>query len=109
MDVSKHIESDFNGHKPNLPKYLFWDWDYNAINWQTGYRSIIARVLERGNNEEWQEVIRFYGNDTIINALKSEIKYLPDYIIDKVCGYFNLQQGELACYTRKQSRKGHWI
>ncbi|WP_394347841.1 DUF6922 domain-containing protein [Niastella caeni] len=74
-----------------------------------GYRSVITRVLERGNHEEWKELIRFYGEDTILNALKTEIKYLPDYIIGKVSDHFRLEYGEMACYPHKQSRKGHWI
>ena len=109
MGIARNNESDLSNRKPNLPKHLFWDWDYDAIDWEAGYRSIIARVLERGNGEEWNELIRFYGEDTIINALKKEIKYLPDYIIGKICDHFHLDYVEMACYTQKQSRKGHWI
>lgn len=97
------------GQKPNLHKRLFWDWRYDEIDWQKGYRSIIARVIERGTKEEWEEMIRFYGKPAIITALKEEIKFLPDYIMDEVSSYFNIPKEEMACYIRKQSRKGHWI
>jgi len=60
MGIVKHNENGFDKQKPNLPKYLFWDWDFDALDWKNGYRSIIARVFERGNNEEWQELISFY-------------------------------------------------
>lgn len=95
--------------KPNLHKRLFWDWRYDAIDWQKLYPSVIARVIERGTNEEWEELIRFYGKPVIISALKTDIKFLPDYTIEAVCKYFNLQKEELACYVRKQLRKGQWI
>ncbi|WP_205514673.1 DUF6922 domain-containing protein [Longitalea arenae] len=98
-----------NRPKPNLPKHLFWDWNFDKIDWELGRVSIIDRVIERGNKEQWTEMINFYGEDNVINALKTEIKYLPDYIIDDVCGYFNLKMEELACYERKKSRRGHWI
>lgn len=101
--------SSANKIVPNLHKRLFWDWRYDDIDWQKTYRSVIERVLERGTKEEWEEIIRFYGRSVIIDALKNEIKYLPDYSIDDICNYFNLKKEELACYARKQSRNGHWI
>lgn len=96
-------------HHPNLDKGLFWDWRYQDIDWQNSYRSTIERVLERGTKEEWDEIIRFYGKQKIIFALTDEIKYLPDYVIDLVSSYFNIRKEDMACYQRKQLRKGHWI
>ena len=98
-----------NGEKPNFPKRLFWDWDFSKIDWKKHSLAVIDRVIERGNKEEWKELVRYYGKTKVINALKSEIKFLPDYAIDDVCGYFKLKKEELACYLRKQSRQGHWI
>lgn len=66
-------------------------------------------MLERGTKDEWKELIGFYGEPKIITALTKEIKYLPDYAIDEVTRYFNLRQEDLACYVRKQSRRGQWI
>ncbi|WP_152269783.1 DUF6922 domain-containing protein [Agriterribacter humi] len=97
------------GLKPNLDKGLFWDWRYDEIDWQKSYRSVIEKVLERGTMEEWEEIIRFYGKPRIITALKEEIKFLPDYIINAVSSYFNIRKEEMACYVRKQLRKGQWI
>lgn len=103
-----HIDNS-GSQKPNLTRSIFWDWDYDAIDWKSGYRSIIARVLESGSDDEWQELISYYGERAIINALKNEIKYLPDYIIDKICDHFHLHYDEMSCYMHKQLRKGHWI
>jgi len=97
------------GGKPVLYKGLFWDWRYDAINWQKAYRSVIERVLERGTPEEWEEIIRFYGMPVIMKALKEEIKFLPDHTIEEVSDYFKIKKEEMACYIRKQSRRGHWI
>ena len=97
------------GQKPNLDKMLFWDWRYDEIDWQKTYRSVIERVLERGTKEDVNEIIRFYGKPKIVNALRNEIKFLPDYAIQDVARYFDIKKEELACYIRKQSRQGHWI
>jgi hypothetical protein len=107
-NLKKNIQSA-NGQKPDLPKRLFWDWRYDAIDWQNLYPSIIARVIERGTTEEVEELIRFYGREKVINALLKEILYLPDYAVDKATNYFNIKKEELACYARKQSKQGHWI
>jgi hypothetical protein len=109
MANTKNNAQSPNGQKPDLPKRLFWDWNYDKIDWQKHYLAVIDRVIERGSKEEWNEVVHFYGESRVNNALKKEIKYLPDYIIDDVCGYFKLKKEELACYARKQSRPGHWI
>jgi hypothetical protein len=98
-----------NTSRPNLHKRLFWDWRCDAIDWQNLYPSIIARVIERGTNEEMEELIRFYGKPKVVNALMKKILYLPDYAIEKVTNYFNIKKEELACYARKQLRRGHWI
>jgi hypothetical protein len=95
--------------KPDLPRHLFWDFRYDQIEWKEEYLTIIQRVLERGTNDDWKEMIRFYSEAKVIHALKEEIKFLADYAIDDVCAYFLLRKEELLCYTRKQSRPGHWI
>lgn len=109
MTSIKNNAQDENGQRPNLPKRLFWDWNYDKIDWEKHSLAVIDRVIERGNKEEWMEVVQYYGEAMIINALKKEIKYLPDYAVDGVSGYFHLKKEELACYELKQSRQGHWI
>lgn len=109
MANSKNRGRLVSGQNPNLPKTLFWDWNYDQIDWEKSYLSVIARVIERGDKKELDEMVRFYGKDRVTQVLKFELTYLPDYVIDEVCGYFNLKKEELACYTFKQSRRGHWI
>lgn len=94
--------------KPNLPKHLFWDQRYHEIDWVSGYRSIIARVIERGSEDDWQEMLRFYGQSDVVNALLHEIKYLPDFAIEDACNYFNLRKEDLLSYNRKQSKRQNW-
>jgi len=45
----------------NLRSVLFWDTDIKTINWEKNKTSIIKRVFERGNEQELEEIIRFYG------------------------------------------------
>ncbi|MBS4014312.1 MAG: HigA family addiction module antidote protein [Bacteroidetes bacterium] len=61
-------------HKPNLDIFrpaLFWDTDINQIDWEKQKRAIIKRVLERGNTQEINELISFYGKQEISAELKN--------------------------------------
>jgi hypothetical protein len=55
MQKSKTLE------RPRLERKWFWDFDYERIDWQASYKTVIARITERGKREQWQELVRFYG------------------------------------------------
>ena len=95
--------------KPDLPKWLFWDVYFETLDWQLAYRSVIQRIIDRGNDRDWEELIRYYGRDKVIQVLKSEVNYLMDHSIERACAFFNVKPEELRCYMRKQSKKGLWI
>lgn len=49
---------------PDLTKIraaLFWDTNLRSIDWERQFRSVIRRILERGNQAEIDEITRFYG------------------------------------------------
>lgn len=59
---------------PDISKFrkaLFWDTDFDTLEWQRNSEWIIQRVFEYGNESEIKETIRFYGKRKIINTLKS--------------------------------------
>ena len=49
---------------PNIRKILFWDTDFERIDWGTYKKYVIGRVLERGTKEEINEIRRFYKIST---------------------------------------------
>ena len=52
----------------------------DGIDWSKNKRAIIQRVLERGNKEEIQELIAFYGKETISKVIQYIKKsYLPSF------------------------------
>jgi addiction module HigA family antidote len=56
-----------------LRRILFWDTDFDKIDWQRQKNAVIRRVWERGNEDEKKEIQRFYGIDStyaIINEIK---------------------------------------
>ena len=81
-------------NNPDLTKFrktLFWDTTFDRIDFTAHSRYVINRVFERGNEEEIQEVIRFYGRDVILgninlnakspfeNNIKANLKQYLDY------------------------------
>jgi len=57
-----------NSKRPDLSilrKALFWDADIAKIDWEQQYKSVIKRVFERGNLQEKEEIISFYGKEKV--------------------------------------------
>lgn len=68
-----------------IRKILFWDTDFDKIDWQQQKKAVICRVWERGNEEEKQEMQRYYGNeaiDVVLNAIK-EVDRNPSFLRQK--------------------------
>lgn len=64
-DVEIAIRNRNQTNKPDLNKIreiLFWDTDISKIDWQKQAPYVLLRVLERGNESEFNELIRFYGH-----------------------------------------------
>lgn len=58
---------------PAIRRMLFWDTDFDKIQWGRNKRYVIERVMERGDEAEKQEIARFYGMGR--SALD---RYMPD-------------------------------
>ncbi len=55
-----------------LRRILFWDTDFDKIDWQYQKAAVILRVYERGNEQEKLEIERFYGRDEINAAISQK-------------------------------------
>ena len=55
LDINKTIVA------PKIRDVVFWDTDISKINWTRQKKSVIKRVMERGNREEKLEIARFYN------------------------------------------------
>ncbi|CDN32615.1 hypothetical protein BN938_2545 [Mucinivorans hirudinis] len=57
----RHEASESIKGIPNIRKILFWDTDFDKIDWGRYKNHVVERVMERGNEQEKQEIMRFYG------------------------------------------------
>lgn len=73
-DIRKEKEKQ-QGETPDmsvLRQSLFWDTDISRLDWHRQYKAVIQRVSERGNEQEKNEIIRFYGRTKVQMALKAK-------------------------------------
>lgn len=48
---------------------LLWEYDLETFNYEKSYKIVIERVLERGNLEEWREMVRIYTKEQILETI----------------------------------------
>ncbi|WP_442846434.1 helix-turn-helix transcriptional regulator [Leeuwenhoekiella sp. H156] len=81
-DVQQALESKPK-QTPDLKRFrkaLFWDTQLDRIDWNKNKRAVIKRVLERGNKQEIEELIKYYGKQTISKVVQSiKTSYLPSF------------------------------
>jgi len=55
--------------KIKLPQHLLWEYDLNTFNYDRSYKIVIERVLERGNIEQWRDILLYYGKEKILETI----------------------------------------
>lgn len=95
---------------PNLNPILFWDFDRSIMDFEKAYISIIVRIVERGDQHEINEIVRFYGHKKVITAVRDEISFLPNYAIDRALRFFpQLKKEEMCCYRNLKDNPYPWM
>ena len=63
-----------------LRKSLFWDTDFDNIDWSDNKTAVIKRIFERGNEAEIEEIIDYYGSGVVKEELKHlNNEFLPSF------------------------------
>lgn len=66
-DIKQYKEKELASiyiEAPQIRKSLFWDADFNKINWAKYKNAVVKRVFERGNKDEIEEITRYYNLST---------------------------------------------
>lgn len=63
---------------PKINKFIFWDTDFDKLDWIQYRKSIIKRIFERGFEEDKIEIISFYGEEIILKTLKELNQKIKD-------------------------------
>jgi hypothetical protein len=49
---------------------LLWEYDLETFNYEKSYKIVIERVLERGNLEEWREMVSIFPEEKILETIE---------------------------------------
>ena len=88
--------------KPVFNKRIFWDVNFEQIDYDAKANFVIERVFERGDVEDIRQCRRYYGDEKVTKALLNA-KYLPEHRIHLASAVTDQPINEFRCYILRQS------
>ena len=96
-----------NTNKPEFNRRIFWDVNFDALDYDKKASFIIERVFERGDVPDIRNCRRYYGDNKIREVL-TNAKWLSLTTIYLACAICNNELTDYKCYNTAQSNPGHW-
>lgn len=87
--------------KPIFEKRIFWDVNFEQIDYDAKANFVIERVFERGDVEDIRQCRRYYGDEKVTETLL-KAKYLPLHTTYFVSAIFNIPIENFRCYKLRQ-------
>lgn len=88
--------------KPHFDKRIFWDVNFENIDYDAKANFVIERVFERGDVDDIRQCRRYYGDEKVTTALLNA-KYLPERRLYLASAVIGKPLNEFRCYTLRQS------
>ncbi|MDZ4810453.1 MAG: hypothetical protein SGI96_19625 [Bacteroidota bacterium] len=92
--------------KPIFDKRIFWDVDFNKINYEKYPAWVIVRVFERGDIPDIKQLRSYYG-DKLIKKEIVKAKYIEFETMQFLSAIYQIPKQKFRCYTEKQLRGEH--
>jgi len=86
---------------PNFDKRIFWDVNYEQLDYNLYADFIIQRIFERGDIPELQNCIKYYGIKKVTESLLNA-KFLPLKTLYFASAIIEKPINEFRCYTLRQ-------
>ena len=87
---------------PILARRIFWDVDFDKLDYDAKASFVIERVFERGDVEDIRNCRRYYGDERVVDALL-KAKFLSLGTLHFVSAIFDKPLETFRCYTTRQS------
>lgn len=87
--------------KPVFQRRIFWDIDFDKLDYDKRAKFIIERVFERGDVEDIRQCRRYYG-DELITGILLTAKFLPERRIHLASAIIDKPLEEFLCYRLRQ-------
>lgn len=88
--------------KPVFEKRIFWDVDFEKLDYDAKARFVIERVFERGDVQDIRNCRRYYGDEKISEVLLTA-KFLPETRMYLAAAVIDKPITEFKCYKLRQS------
>ena len=96
MVEKDEIPKDF----PVFSKRCFWEQDYTKLNFDTGKKYIITKVISFGGQDDYIELFKYYGWDTIKEEVV-KINYLNKKILNFLSILFEINKKKFRAYKNR--------
>lgn len=93
--------------KPNISKRVFWDVDFESLDYEKDRLFIIDKVMNFGLWDDFVATVNYYGKEIISKEIVKS-PYLKKDVLNFLCFYLDLQPSDFECYTRGQLQESHW-
>lgn len=87
--------------KPVFERRIFWDVDFDKIDYDAKYRFVIERVFERGDVGDIRQCRRYYGDELITEVLLNA-KFLPEHSMYLAAAVIDKPVEQFRCYKLRQ-------
>lgn len=88
--------------KPIFHRRIFWDVNFDKLDYDLRANFVIERVFERGDVEDIRNCRRYYGDEKVTQALVNA-KFLPEITMYLASAVINRPITDFRCYTLRQS------
>ncbi len=93
--------------QPQFSRRIFWDVNFDALDYDGKAAFIIERVFERGDVPDIRTCRRYYGDDKIKQVLTTA-KWISLQTIYLASAVLDNELTEYRCYNTAQSNPEHW-
>lgn len=93
--------------KPEISRRIFWDTDFDSLDYERDRRFIIEKVMNYGLWDDFGALMKYYGKEVV----KKEIvkaAYLKKEVLNFLCLMLDLTPAQFECYKHRQSQERHW-
>ena len=88
-------------NKPVFARRIFWDVNFDTLDYEARASFIIERVFERGDVDDIRQCRRYYGDEKICTVLKNA-KWLSLQTICLAAAIFQNKLTDYKCYNTEQ-------
>lgn len=90
---------------PVFDRRIFWDVDFDRIDYDAKATFVIERVFERGDVEDIRQCRRYYGDERVTHVLLTT-RFLPEHRTHLASAVIDRPLEDFRCYILRQSNPG---